>query len=87
MKTNTIILVAAAGAVAWYLYSRRGMRLFGPSAELTMSEGPLQTRVSGAVLKAQAIRSRTLPTYGANYDPDTNTNSGTGRSAADRMTG
>lgn len=87
MKTNTIILVAAVGAVAWYLYSRRGMRGFGTPAELTMADGPLQTRVSGATLKRQAIASRNLPTYGPNYNPDTNTNSGTGRSAADRMTG
>ncbi len=86
MKTNTIILVAAVGAVAWYLYSRRGMNGMGAPAELTMPDGPLQTRVSGAVLKRQAIATRGLPVYGANYNPDAPA-SGVGRSAADRMAG
>lgn len=85
MKTNTIILIAAVGAVAWYLMSRRSSDGSVTPAEITNDGGSLQTRVSGSVLKRQAIRSRTLPTYAPNYDPDAPSSGGVGANAATRM--
>lgn len=77
MNTNTVILVVAAGAVYFYLRGRRTSESSGPSgpaAVITNESRNLAERVSGSVLKRQAIRSRDLP----------RPNEGVGN-AADRM--
>ena len=77
MNTNTIILVVAAGAIYLYLRGRRSNEVSGysgPPAVITNESSNLAARVSGSVLKAQAIRSRDLP----------RPNEGVGN-AADRM--
>jgi hypothetical protein len=83
MNTNTIILVVAAGAIYFYLRGRRSTlsaEYTGPPAVITNESTNLAERVSGSVLKRQAIRSRDLPRPNENVPP-------TGSSAADRMNG
>lgn len=83
MNTNTIILIAIAGAAYLYLRSRREEQATGysgPPAVITNESSNLAERVSGDVLVSFAkrtINSRNLP----------RPNSGTGPNAAERMAG